>query len=182
MGKKASTSRRQKGFTLIELLIVIAILGLLFSIVIPTARTSVNRARVKSTMKNISIISEAIADYTTDNGYTPTQNGTYDSSSTFYTTLVPFYIKVLPTKDKWENDFRVWCGTSAEGNYGISGAIKDDYLIASFGNDNIKEEEFSFDSYFPEDGFFVLAKKVDFNKDLIMFNSTWIRRPRNIRN
>lgn len=181
MGKKASSLTRQRGFTLIELLIVIAILGLLFSIVIPTAQTSVNRAKVKSTMKNISIISEAITNYSTDNGYTPTQNGTYDSSSAFYTGLVPFYIKVLPIKDKWENDFRVWCGSSVEGNYGISGAIKDDFLIASFGKDNTKEEEFSFDSYFPEDGFFVLSKKVDFNKDLVMLNATWVRRPRNIR-
>ncbi len=182
MGKKASSLTRHRGFTLIELLIAVAILGLLFSIVIPTAQTSVNRARVKSTMKNISIISQAIAHYATDNGNTPDQNGPYDSSSAFYTTLVPFYIKVLPIKDKWENDFWVWCGISAEGNYGISGAIKDDFLIASFGKDNTKEEEFSFDPYFPEDGFYALSKKVDFNKDLVMLNVTWIRRPRNIRN
>lgn len=182
MGKKASSLTRQRGFTLIELLIGIAILGLLFSIVIPTAQTAVNRAKVKSTMKNISIISEAIANFTTDNGYTPTQNGTYDSSSAFYTGLVPFYIKILPIKDKWENDFWIWCGSSVEGNYGISGAIKDDFLVASFGKDITKEEEFSFDSSFPEDGFYVLSKKIDFNKDLVMLNGTWIRRPRNIRN
>ena len=182
MGKKASSLKRQRGLTLIELLIVITILALLFSIVIPTARTSINRAKVKGTMKNISIISKAIADYATDNGFVPVQNGTYDPSSTFYTTLAPFYIKILPTTDQWGNAFNVWCGSNADGNYGITGSIKEDYLIASFGSDNIKEEEFSFDPYFPDDGFFIISKKADFNKNLVMWNNTWICRPRNIRN
>ena len=182
MGKKASSLTQQRGFTLLELLIVIVILGLLFSIVIPTALTSVNRARVKGTMKNISIISKAIAGYATDNGFVPDQNGTYDPSSTFYTAIVPFYIKILPINDQWGNAFNVWCGSSADGHYGISEAIKEDYLIASFGNDNIKEENFSFDTFFPEDGFFILSKRADFKKDLVMWNNAWIRQPRNIRN
>lgn len=180
MGKGVCLPRTPKGFKLIELLIVVFIIGVLASIVIPTARVSIHRARVKSTMKNISVISKAITNYVMDNGYIPDQSGSYDSNSAFYKTLSPFYIKLLPIKDKWENGFRVWCGSDANGNYGISGANGDDHLVVSFGSDKVKEDDFSFDAYSPEDGLFVLSKMSDFKKDLIMWNGAWIRRPSNI--
>jgi len=131
-------------------------------------------------MKNISVISKAITSYTMDNGYIPVQSGSYDSNSTFYKELSPFYIKLLPIKDKWENGFRVWCGSDVNGNYGISGSSGEDHLVVSFGSDKVKEDDFSFDAHSPEDGLFVLSRMSDFNKDLIMWNGHWIRRPRNV--
>jgi len=169
--------KKQKGFNLVELLIVVVIIGLLAMIVIPSARVSISRARLKSTMKNTSVISRALSDYLIDNGVAPEQSGSYDVSSDLYLALSPFYIKVLPVYDQWGNGFQVWCRDAANGIYGITGARSDDFMIASFGRDKIKEEDFSFSPLLPEEGFYVLKETLDFNKDLVMWNGAWIRRP-----
>jgi hypothetical protein len=67
-----------------------------------------------------------------DIGVTPTQDGVYDATSTFYDALSPLYVKVFLINDQWGNDFMAYCGTSVDGNYGISGAAEDDFVIASF--------------------------------------------------
>ena len=177
MGKEACLFTKPKGFNLFELLIAIVIIALLTMIVIPNVRVSMNRAKLKSTMKNTSVISSALSDYIMDNGTAPSQSGVYDASSALYLALSPFYIKVLPLHDQWGHGFRVWCGSAANGVYGITGAGSDDYTIASFGRDGLKEDDFSFDSNLPQEGFFYIKQFLDFNKDLVMWNSAWIRRP-----
>lgn len=177
MGKEARFFRKPKGFNLIELLVAVVIIGLLAMIVIPSARVSISRARLKSTMKNTSAISRALSDYIVDNGQAPNQGGTYDTSSSFYLALSPFYIKILPTQDQWGNGFRVWCSNAAEGIYGITEPDNEDFMIASFGQDRIQEDDFAFNSLLPEDGFYFLKQISDFDKDLVMWNGAWIRRP-----
>lgn len=177
MGKEARFFRRQQGFNLVELLVAIVIIALLAMIVIPSARVSISRARTKSTMKNTSAISRALSDYIVDNGQAPSQNGTYNATSSLYLALSPFYIKVLPTQDQWGNDFRIWCRDSADGVYGISESGNEDFLIASFGRDRTQEGDFTFNKLLPEDGFYFLRQMSDFNKDLVMWNGAWIRRP-----
>jgi len=54
-------------------------------------------------MKDITIISTAIADYITDNGIAPTQDGLYTSGDAFYLSLFP---KVL---SKLKGDASFWC-------------------------------------------------------------------------
>lgn len=177
MGKEARLFRRHKGFNLIELLIAIVIIALLAMIVIPSVRTSINRARLKSTMKNAAVISGALSDYIIDNGLAPDQSGAYDANSALYLALSPFYIKVLPTSDEWGNGYRVWCKGASNGVYGITGAGNEDFLVVSFGRDNLQEEDYAFNPELPDEGFYFLTKMSDFNKDLIMWNGTWIRRP-----
>lgn len=177
MGKEARFFRRQKGFNLIELLVAIVIIALLAMIVIPSARVSISRARMKSTMKNTSAIARALQNYILDNGRTPNQSGTYDSNSSLYLVLCPFYIKVLPTQDQWGNGFRIWCSAAAEGVYGITGPGDEDFLIASFGRDRTQEGDFTFNKLLPEEGYYFLRQMSDFNKDLVMWNGAWIRRP-----
>jgi type II secretion system protein G len=167
--------KRRRGFSLIELLIVVAVIGILASIAVPNFMTAVHRAKQKSTMKDIVSISAAITNYVTDNESTPFQDGTYNGSTDFYKTLSPFYIKVLPINDKWGNNFRVWTGESAN-QYGISNPTRNDFLVASFGRDN-KQDSFFFRPNDPEGGGFLLTRMSDFNKDLIMWNGSWIRRP-----
>jgi len=177
LGKKVRLFTRPKGFNLLELLIAIVIIALLTMIVIPNVRVSINRAKLKSTMKDTAVISSALSDYIMDNGTAPPQSGVYDASSALHRALSPFYIKILPLYDKWGHGFRVWCGSATNGVYGITGASSEEYTIASFGRDGLQEGDFSFNSNLPQEGFFYLKQFSDFNKDLVMWNSAWIRRP-----
>jgi len=166
--------KKQRGFTLIELLIVVAIIGLLSALLIPNAITAIQKAKQKETMRSILTISTAIADYVTDNGSAPTQDGTYDTSAGFYTAISPFYIKVLPLTDQWGNSFYAYGGSDCDGNWGVTGAAADDFVVASYGRDKLLEG-FSFAASAPEAGLFTVTAMTHFNYDLVMWNGSWIR-------
>jgi len=131
----------------------------------------------KTAMLDIITISTALADFVTDNGTTPKQEGIYSEGSDFYYSLSPFYIKELPIKDPWGNNYRAYCGLACNGKFGISGAMTDDFIIVSYGKDGEKEI-WEFNAASPEAGIFVVKDASDFDKDLVMWNGSWIRAPR----
>jgi len=163
-GKEACMKKTIRGFTLIELLISVAIIGLLAAMFVPNALTAIHKSKQKSTMRDMRTIGVAIADYVTDNGSAPAQEGIYDGSSAFYNAISPFYVKTLPLNDKWGTGYRVWCGSAAA-------------EYASFGRDKA-QESFVFDEGSFGAGLFQVASISDFDKDLIMWNGIWIRYPR----
>jgi len=174
--------KRGKGFTLIELLIVVAIIGILASLLIPNALTAIQKAKQKTTMKDIIIIATACADYVTDNGKAPdagNQDGALTPGNDFIKAVSPLYIKSCPLKDQWGNAYSVHAGAAAASIGGIDAAIvgDDDFVIVSFGRKGANEN-FTFDPSTPDAGLFTVGGMPDFEKDLINWNGAWIRAPR----
>lgn len=83
-----NTIRNQKGFTLIELLIVIVIIGILAGIVIGlTGATAKKKANDAANKADVHEMQNALEQYFSDNDAYPDN----------LTTLVPNYLKVMPT-------------------------------------------------------------------------------------
>ena len=137
------------------------------------------KVKQKKAMQDILAISTAIENFIKDKKYVPNQDGIYDKSSGFYTALCPSYIKDLPIKDPWRNNYRIYCGKVCAGKYGIPdhSVIENDYVIASYGRDG-KKEVFEFDSSAPELGIFTIESTSDLDKDIVIWCGSWIRVPR----
>lgn|GEM_PF-4400650 len=131
-------------------------------------------SKVKRAMIDINAIATAIIDFVTDRGVAPEQAGIYGENTPFYKSLNGIYIKNLPIKDPWDNNYHVYCGKAIEGKYGIRNAQSDEFLVVSFGKDG-KEEFWTFDPNNLTGGLFT---DQDYNKDLIIYNGTWIRGPK----
>lgn len=66
---------------------------------------------------------------------------------------------------------------AGNGNYGITDCVSDDFVIVSYGRDGSKEI-WEYDAMDPEAGLFIIRDVGDFDKDLVMWNGSWIRTPR----
>lgn len=129
------------------------------------------------TMKEIVTITTALADYVTDFGIAPEQDGTYAENTEFCRALAPFYIRNLPIYDAWGNNYIVYCREARNGKYGISGCTSDDIVVISYGRDG-KKEDWEFVPYNPGAGLYELEALDDFDKDIVMWNGSWVRVPR----
>lgn len=68
---RSSRSRFSRGFTLIELMVVVAIIGILVSMAVPTYRNMVTRARETVLRQNLFTIRDVIDQYYADKGKYP---------------------------------------------------------------------------------------------------------------
>jgi type II secretion system protein G len=91
------------GFSLIELLIVVAVIGVLAGIAIPTLLSAVHRGKQKRTMADVRAIAVAMESYASDNDAFPdlTPQGPV---SAVLPLLQPTYMHSVPRLDAWGRD------------------------------------------------------------------------------
>ena len=164
----------RKGFTLIELLIVVAIIGILSSLLIPNALAAMQRAKQKQTMQDIVSIATAAVDYVTDHAEAPasgSQSGDLSPGCSFAALVAPTYIKSCPINDQWGFAFRIYTGSACASVYGIEeeDISEDDVLIASQGHHGV-DDGWTFDRSDSAAGLYMPNSIISFEHDLININ------------
>jgi general secretion pathway protein G len=103
-----------EGFTLVELIVVVAVLGILVSIVIPSLLNATDRSRQRRSMADMANLAKA-------NGMQQVDSGQFVAT---LADLSPTYLTNFPAVDAWGN---AW-GYTPQGNQ-LS------YELRSFGSD-----------------------------------------------
>jgi len=110
-----------KGFTLIELLIVVAIIGIIAAIAVPSLLSAIQRSKQKRSMADMRSIGTALETYQVDFNCYPTGSVVVAAS-----VLEPNYMRTVPELDGWRNAL----------GYGVvGGGTPQDYSLGSGGRD-----------------------------------------------
>ena len=161
--------RRTQGFTLIELLIVVAIIGIIASILIPNLLDAMQKAKQKRTMADMKLIGTSWFSWLTDQvgaaAAGSSQNFDWGQINPVdYTDVVvllePIYTAKVPRLDGWNQEFE----------FGLSENLEDALPLAlrSSGNDN------SFTSGSYTSGPFV---GTDYRQDIVWAGGYFLRWP-----
>jgi prepilin-type N-terminal cleavage/methylation domain-containing protein len=117
--------RDTKGFTLIELLIVVAIIGIIASMLIPNLLDAMQKAKQKRTIADMRITGTALFSWLTDQvgaaaaGASSTNSidlgdyGTAKAGADLRTILIPLYLQEVPQLDGWKKPYEYYLKTTA---------------------------------------------------------------------
>lgn len=111
-------NKNSKGFTLIELLIVVAIIGIIAAIAVPSLLSAIQRSKQKRTMADMRSIGTALETYQIDYNKYP-QTGAAN-----LIVLEPNYMRKVPVLDGWRAAFGY-----------VTSSSQQDYSLGSGGRD-----------------------------------------------
>lgn len=111
-----------QGFTLIELLIVVAIIGIIASMLIPNMLDAMQKAKQKRTMADMRITGGAMFSWLTDQvgaaaaGQSGTQidlddYGGLKTVADLQSILIPGYLQEIPIRDGWKSTYDYYMNT-----------------------------------------------------------------------
>lgn len=152
------TLNHTMGFESMILLPAAAAAGIVAAIAIPNLLTSMQNGKQKATMGHMKSAAIAIESYITDHNKAPEATSFAELNSI----LSPFYIKVLPLKDAWGNDFHYYHGT---------GDKKNEYAIGSGGKDGV------FNGW-DQSGSYIVTTVHGFDNDIIFANGQFVYGPK----
>ncbi len=141
---------RTEGFTLVELLVVVAIIGIIASIAIPSLRQAIDRAKQRRTMADIRTVALAVNAYAVDYSFAP--KFTTATVAELRPFLTPTYLRTLPDLDGWLRSMYY----EAEGI---------DYTLRSYGRDGVAQAAVH------------EGPTTDFAADIIMNNGVFVQWP-----
>lgn len=120
-GMKRIQSLRQQGFTLIEVMIVVAILGILATLVVVNVAGNTDKALVTATKSDLQAISQALDLYKLDNFKYPSTDQGLEALVVKPDNARNWpqggYLKKVPV-DQWKNPF-VYLSPGATGPYDL---------------------------------------------------------------